>query len=425
MIRPAAGWAVILLSTLAWPSAAYPQSYRVVEPPLVGIQTHDVNDSLRAVGVLDVGGRDVALTWQGSDLRVLSAVGPDASDLHINNTGMIAGVRDIDGDTRHQAVFVCDYNGNGYTETAFPLLTTARINGLTDSGIVLIDISYFRPDRFSVYDQRDFALYRGQVYELSISRDISNVIDIGEDGRALVQDRGVLGGRYLRWPDGRTAFPWPAPTPINAIGEGGHFAGASCCTPSGASTVSFGIDNRGVSTLGVQGNLQVRDINRAGDFVGYVYFTREEDRPNDYGYVVRSGAFIDLNSLVSIPGYHVLLATRITGTGAILAYIAPVGWWISTGTVVLAPGAPAAPERPAFTVSGGIVTLQWEAAPSALDYVVEAGSAPGLADLYNAPVGPGTFLTTPAPPGRYYVRVRARGAGGTSEPSTEMVIDVR
>jgi hypothetical protein len=93
------------------------------------------------------------------------------------------------------------------------------------------------------------------------------------------------------------------------------------------------------------------------------------------------------------------------------------------GAVLLVPtiGPPAGL---AFTVANGVVTLSWQPTEGALDYIVEAGSAPGAADLYNASVGAHPRLVTAAPPGRYYVRVRARTPTGVTAPSEEVVIDV-
>jgi hypothetical protein len=88
---------------------------------------------------------------------------------------------------------------------------------------------------------------------------------------------------------------------------------------------------------------------------------------------------------------------------------------------------PAAPGGVAFSVSGSNVTLMWNApapASDGLGYVIEAGSAAGLADILIAPVGTLTSVVTPAPPGTYYVRVRAQNACGTSVPSDEHVIVV-
>ena len=95
------------------------------------------------------------------------------------------------------------------------------------------------------------------------------------------------------------------------------------------------------------------------------------------------------------------------------------------GMLVLVPaGPPAAPSELSFTVSERVVALSWQQIGRCIRVSGGAGSAPGLADLYLASVGAQLSLTTPAPPGRYYVRVRARSAGGLSTPSNEVVIDV-
>lgn len=70
------------------------------------------------------------------------------------------------------------------------------------------------------------------------------------------------------------------------------------------------------------------------------------------------------------------------------------------------------------------VTLAWNAVPGALAYIVEAGSAPGLANFASFDTGStATTLTTRNPPtGTYYVRVRARGSCGASGVSNEIAL---
>lgn len=75
-------------------------------------------------------------------------------------------------------------------------------------------------------------------------------------------------------------------------------------------------------------------------------------------------------------------------------------------------------------VTGSLVRLTW--APGAGDpptgYVIEAGTASGLADITQFAVGAVTELDVPGvPPGRYHVRVRALSSGGLSAPSPEAV----
>lgn len=87
-------------------------------------------------------------------------------------------------------------------------------------------------------------------------------------------------------------------------------------------------------------------------------------------------------------------------------------------------------ERPPLVtaaVSGRTVTLSWTLEPSAevAAMTIEVGSAPGLADLAVTSVdsAPGS-LTVDAPPGVYFVRLRARGACGTGTASNELHVAV-
>jgi hypothetical protein len=87
---------------------------------------------------------------------------------------------------------------------------------------------------------------------------------------------------------------------------------------------------------------------------------------------------------------------------------------------------PSPPTNLLYSVTGRMVTLMWSPASGAgsVTYVLEAGSASGLSDLLVSLVGSGLSLVTDAPPGRYYVRLRARNACGISVPSNEQVIAV-
>jgi predicted phage tail protein len=87
-----------------------------------------------------------------------------------------------------------------------------------------------------------------------------------------------------------------------------------------------------------------------------------------------------------------------------------------------------APEQPTNLVEAGAngpVHLRWVApssGPAPAGYVIEAGSAPGLADLASIQVGGVTSFSASAPPGLYYVRVRAINARGRSPASNEIVV---
>jgi hypothetical protein len=91
---------------------------------------------------------------------------------------------------------------------------------------------------------------------------------------------------------------------------------------------------------------------------------------------------------------------------------------------------PVAPTGLAHVVAGRTVTLSWSlpgTSSAAVEFVVEAGSRPGAADLARSTVdGVASSLTVPdVPPGRYWVRVRAVNYTGTSAPSNEIVVEVR
>lgn len=87
-------------------------------------------------------------------------------------------------------------------------------------------------------------------------------------------------------------------------------------------------------------------------------------------------------------------------------------------------GPPGAPGSLTMTINGPIVTLTWTAAAGQpTTYVIEAGTAPQLTDIANVATGSvGTSLSVAAPPGTYFVRVRARNACGTGGPSNEIVV---
>jgi hypothetical protein len=97
-----------------------------------------------------------------------------------------------------------------------------------------------------------------------------------------------------------------------------------------------------------------------------------------------------------------------------------------TGGVVLP--LPSAPRSLTGSVHGSAVSLSWTppvGAPWA-GYVVEAGSAPGASDIVQLPLNPTTTtVSSPVPPGRYYVRVRAFNAQpAAGPPSNEVVLTV-
>jgi hypothetical protein len=93
-------------------------------------------------------------------------------------------------------------------------------------------------------------------------------------------------------------------------------------------------------------------------------------------------------------------------------------------TVLTAPGAPA---NFTATVAGSAVSLNWSAPAGGgpiSEYTLEAGSAPGGTDIASLSVGNSTSFGVGAPPGVYYVRVRARNLAGQGSASTELIVRV-
>jgi hypothetical protein len=94
-----------------------------------------------------------------------------------------------------------------------------------------------------------------------------------------------------------------------------------------------------------------------------------------------------------------------------------------------AASAPTAPSGLTATASGSTVTLTW-LAPTGTDpatsYTIEAGSAPGLANLANFATGNSatTFTASGVGAGTYYVRVRATNGSGASAASNEATLVV-
>ena len=94
-----------------------------------------------------------------------------------------------------------------------------------------------------------------------------------------------------------------------------------------------------------------------------------------------------------------------------------------TADVTLAaPGAPAAPSGLTSSGSGSTVTLQWTGVSGATDYILEAGTGPGLANIGALRLGNVTQFSTSAPPGTYYVRVRAANGAGVGAASNEVIV---
>jgi hypothetical protein len=86
---------------------------------------------------------------------------------------------------------------------------------------------------------------------------------------------------------------------------------------------------------------------------------------------------------------------------------------------------PRAPRHVVAAVNGRQVTLSWIDPGNTMHFEIEAGSAPGLANIMSRAVGATTFTVDGVPPGRYYVRVRAINDVGRSVPTSDVEVIVR
>lgn len=115
---------------------------------------------------------------------------------------------------------------------------------------------------------------------------------------------------------------------------------------------------------------------------------------------------------------------QFTGDAACLA-----GPRIGIAAASAAATAPSAPQNLTGSATGSSVALTWTAPASGdpvTTYVIEAGSAPGLANLANFATGSTatSFSASGVGAGTYYVRVRAQNGGGVGPASNEFTLVV-
>jgi hypothetical protein len=129
--------------------------------------------------------------------------------------------------------------------------------------------------------------------------------------------------------------------------------------------------------------------------------------------------------VVNVSAGAYFVRVRATGGGELSAPSNEV-------TVVVAGGAPCVPNAPAglrAARAGSTVTLSWSAPSGGCApgwYVIEAGSAAGLANVANFSTGSTAtaYVAVGVASGAYYVRVRAATSAGTSGPSNEVFFTI-
>jgi hypothetical protein len=152
------------------------------------------------------------------------------------------------------------------------------------------------------------------------------------------------------------------------------------------------------------------------------------------GYVLQVGSAPGVYDVLTLPVGN---TTTVSGSAWAATY-----FWRVYGTNSAGNGAPSAeaqltlggcapagaPQNFTHVVGAGVVNLSWNAPATGagpFSYIIDVGTASGLTNLVSAPVGGTTGLAVAAPPGTYFVRVRAGNAcASTSPPSNERTIVV-
>lgn len=96
----------------------------------------------------------------------------------------------------------------------------------------------------------------------------------------------------------------------------------------------------------------------------------------------------------------------------------------ATGRVRLVLRKPLAPTRLQGVVTGGAVQLSWLASRDATSYQLEAGSAPGAANLFVGDIGAATQFGATVGTGIYFVRLRARRSGLLGPATADLAVTV-
>jgi hypothetical protein len=144
-------------------------------------------------------------------------------------------------------------------------------------------------------------------------------------------------------------------------------------------------------------------------------------------YIIEAGSGPGLANLANFSTGNTATTFSASGVGAGAYYVRvratnPVGTSGPTADALLVVGGacsgpPLAPTGFTLTFnSGGTVSFNWNAAAGATTYIIEAGSAPGAANLANANLGSSATSATfsGVGGGTYFVRLRSANACGTS-----------
>jgi hypothetical protein len=169
----------------------------------------------------------------------------------------------------------------------------------------------------------------------------------------------------------------------------------------------------GTLVLDADSLVTVRSIGRE---IG-TYWTFDPERPRAFVVVADRESLTTSRNRLNVLNTDTL---TITASWELPSSLTPLG-------LSLIPR-PAAPVGLAATIGGNRVRLTWRAGPrgKSIQYLIEAGSMPGNADLavFNTGSDRSAVEFAAVPAGRYFVRVRGVNANGAGLPSAEIVVAV-
>lgn len=136
--------------------------------------------------------------------------------------------------------------------------------------------------------------------------------------------------------------------------------------------------------------------------------------------VFDTGSTATTLTVAGVPDGSYYVRVRAVGASGVSAASSEV--LVTVGTACTGP--PPAPTI-AFAVNGRSVTFAWSAPGIVTSMVIDVGTAPGLTNLAQFVIPPGSTITANAGPGTYYVRFRSSNTCGTSGPSNEVAVVIQ
>ena len=176
----------------------------------------------------------------------------------------------------------------------------------------------------------------------------------------------------------------------------------------------------GVSTAGEISNVSTAGgaTYIAGDFF---FFNAGSARPG----IARLDAVTGALSPWLAAGPWIPVRAVAASAAGVAVSSQPQGLYFYPETALTGPPGP--PVQPLTRVTGSTLTFAWQApvlGPRPDGYLVDAGTAPGLANLGTFPVATSPLIVDDVPAGTYHLQVRARNTAATGAASPTVTVDV-